>query len=145
MRDGPLIAVGLVMFLAVFTFPVWYNVAAGASAAAPALTMPSDAAIVRVQGRSEGPKARAVCVAPRDFMRASHMQLLAGWRDDVVRRNNRVFAAYDGHRYEKNLTGTCLGCHENKAQFCDRCHDYAGASPRCPDCHQAPRMGANSR
>jgi hypothetical protein len=120
MRDRAVIAAGLVMFLALATFPLWYNVAARTQAAAPVLNRPA---------------ARA-CVAPRDFMRTSHMQLLVSWREDVVRRGDRLFVAFDGHRYEKKLTGTCLGCHENKAKFCDRCHDYAGVSPTCGDCHR---------
>ncbi len=151
MRDRAVIAAGLAMFLVMATFPVWYNVAARANAVAPALARPSEAAVRRVRtsvrsgfGRisvnpPEGGSHEMIqaCVAPRDFMRASHMQLLVSWRDDVVRRNERVFVAYDGHRYEKNLLSTCLGCHEDKTKFCDRCHDYAGVSPRCADCHQA--------
>ena len=150
MRDRAVIAAGLVIFVALATFPVWYNVAARASAAAPVLARPSDAAIARVRGAvgsgsgrisqdpPEGGSHETIeaCVAPRDFMRASHMQLLVSWREDVVRRGDRRFVAFDGHRYEKNLTGTCLGCHENKAKFCDRCHDYAGVSPTCGDCHR---------
>jgi hypothetical protein len=129
MRDRALITTGLMTFLALATFPVWYNMASGGRAGAPVLARPSDAAIQRVRGTR-------ACVAPRDFMRTSHMQLLATWREDVVRRNAREFVAYDAHRYEKNLTATCLGCHGDKAQFCDRCHDYAGVSPGCADCHR---------
>jgi hypothetical protein len=144
MRDRPVIVAGLIAFLAAVTFPVWYNVAARTAAAAPVLARPSDAAIARVRSVAVvgsgfpgiAPGAARVCVAPRDDMRASHMQLIASWRDDVVRRNDRAFAAYDGYRYEKNLIATCLGCHDNRAQFCDRCHDYAGVAPGCWDCHQ---------
>ena len=42
-----------------------------------------------------------------------------------------------------SLTGTCLQqCHVNKQEFCDRCHNYAAASPYCWDCHIDPRQAA---
>jgi hypothetical protein len=34
-----------------------------------------------------------------------------------------------------SLSNTCLDCHSNKAEFCDRCHNYASVSPYCWDCH----------
>ncbi len=173
MRDRLVISAGLVAFLAIAATPVWYNIATHASPQAPALAMPSRTAIERVRARSESPSVRPStgsgrrepverrksegltvgpsdrrtlgpsCIAPRDYMRASHMQMLVSWRDDVVRRGDRAFVDYDGRRYEKNLTATCLGCHEDKAKFCDRCHDYAGVAPQCPVCHQTPRGGGN--
>jgi len=140
MNDRPVIIVGLSLFLVVATFPVWYNVTAGTSPRAPDLQRPSPTAVALVrqrEGTADGLLAPS-CVAPRDQMRASHMTLLARWRDDVVRNADRGYLAYDGHRYDKNLSATCLGCHDDKAKFCDRCHDYAGVKPRCTDCHVAP-------
>ncbi len=137
MRDRSFIVAGLVLFLGLVTFPVWYNVAARTDPGAPALARPS-AAGVRLLRRGESARLLASepsCVAPREYMRASHMRLLTEWREDVVRRANRSYVAYDGHRYEKSFTGTCLTCHGDKAQFCDRCHTYAGVSPTCMDCH----------
>ena len=63
------------------------------------------------------------------------------WRDDVVRSGERVFVASDGRRFEKSLDPTCLGCHENKAAHCDRCHGYLDVSPYCWDCHVDPKGG----
>jgi hypothetical protein len=120
MNDRPIIMAGLLVFLGAVTFPVWYNVAVGTARRAPALKLPAT---------------ERACVAPRDFMRTSHMALLVTWRDDVVRRGSRVWTAQDGRRYDKNLTGTCLRCHSSKTDFCDRCHDYAGVAPVCGDCH----------
>ena len=37
-----------------------------------------------------------------------------------------------------SLTNTCLGCHSNKAQFCDQCHNYLEVTPYCWDCHVDP-------
>lgn len=124
MNDRPIILAGLLVFLAAVTFPVWYNVAAGTHREAPAVTLPA---------------AERACVAPRDVMRASHMQLLVSWRDDVVRRGARLWTTPDGRRYDKSLTATCMRCHTSKAEFCDRCHDYAGVSPTCGNCHVLER------
>ena len=74
-------------------------------------------------------------------MRREHMQLLARWRDDVVRRGQRVYVASDGRHFDKSLTGTCLGCHENKAAACDRCHAYLAVQPYCWECHVDPKGG----
>jgi hypothetical protein len=127
MRDKGLIIIALVVFLGLITFPIWYNLASAPSARAPELTMPV--------GESE-------CVAPTDYMRASHMDLLLEWRDEVVRQNVRDYEAINGKTYTMSLTGTCLKqCHTSKAEFCDRCHDYSGVStPYCWDCHIDPQQ-----
>jgi [DsrC]-trisulfide reductase subunit J len=128
MRDRGIIYGGLALFLGLVTFPAWYNVAAGHSAAPPDVKLPSR---------------EKQCVAPAGYMRTSHMALLIAWREDVVRRNARSFTAFNGKTYNKSLTGTCLsGCHSNKAEFCDRCHGYVGVSggPYCMDCHIDPKL-----
>jgi hypothetical protein len=139
MNDRPVIIGGLALFLVLATVPVWYNVAAGTSPRAPVLARPSQTGVAVVRSR-EGRRGDLAmsCVEPRQFMRASHMTLLARWRDDVVRRGDRQYVGDGGHRYEKNLTAACFTCHDDKAKFCDRCHDYAGVSPTCTDCHVAP-------
>jgi hypothetical protein len=71
-------------------------------------------------------------------MRSSHMDLLNAWRDDVVRRADRVWVGPHGKEYDKSLSLTCMGCHSNKAEFCDRCHNYASVNPYCWECHVAP-------
>ena len=60
------------------------------------------------------------------------------WRDEVVRDNDRIYTAEDNRRYYKSLSGTCMSCHENKGEFCDKCHDYVGVTPYCWDCHVIP-------
>ncbi|MBI4591117.1 MAG: sulfate reduction electron transfer complex DsrMKJOP subunit DsrJ [Candidatus Rokubacteria bacterium] len=125
MSDRGLIVGGLVLFLGLVTLPVWYNVAAGRTAKPPELTLPT-------QAKS--------CVAPVEYMRASHMDLLMTWRDDVVRQGERTFVGLDGKTYAKSLTGTCMACHVNRAEFCDRCHDYAAVTPTCWECHLESRQ-----
>jgi hypothetical protein len=75
------------------------------------------------------------CVLPTEEMRAYHMQLLIDWRDQVVRTGNRVWTSPSGKNYEPSLSNTCLGCHANKAEFCDQCHNYVAVTPNCWGCH----------
>lgn len=127
MRDRPLIFAGLAAFLVLVTFPFWFNVARGQVARAPDIRLPG---------------AQLQCVAPADYMRAYHMDVLNQWRDQVVRRNDRRVTAFNGKRYRASLTNTCLAlCHTDRAQFCDRCHEYAGVgTPYCWNCHNQPRV-----
>ena len=125
MRDKGLIIAGLVVFLVLITFPMWYNSATGTTSEAPVLKK-------AVRGET--------CVEPVDYMRASHMDLLIEWRDDVVRNGNRTFVSTDGASHEMSLAGTCLGCHDSKADFCDKCHNYVGVDPYCWDCHVDPAL-----
>jgi hypothetical protein len=122
---------GLMLFLVTVTFPFWHNLAAAKSVRPPDLKMP-------VLARQ--------CVVPAAFMRASHMELLASWREQVVRRQERTYAGAGGKVYDASLTGTCLKqCHENKAEFCDRCHSYVGvAGPYCWDCHNPQKPAGRS-
>jgi hypothetical protein len=124
MRDKGRIVLGLLVFLALITFPVWYNLVIGKEALRPELKLPSD---------------ESRCVADTAFMRTDHMQLLVDWRDEVVRDNQRIFVTDDGRRYLKSLTGTCMSCHDDKQEFCDKCHDYVGVKPYCWDCHVEPK------
>ena len=126
MRDRGVIYSGLAIFLALATFPAWHNLLARVNAKGPELRLPAS---------------EKQCVAPVAFMRTSHMDLLIDWRETVVRTGARDFTALDGKHYNMSLTRTCLGCHTNKVEFCDRCHAYAGVSgPYCWDCHNQPRV-----
>lgn len=133
MRDRGLVVAGLGVMLGLLTFPIWYNSAAGTSSAAPELQKP-------VKGDR--------CIYPTEYMRASHMEVLVGWRDEVVRNGKRLVTV-DGRTYNMSLSGTCLDCHSDKAEFCDKCHNYAGVSPYCWDCHvdpsEVPKLTANGQ
>ncbi|NTV05418.1 MAG: sulfate reduction electron transfer complex DsrMKJOP subunit DsrJ [Chlorobiaceae bacterium] len=76
------------------------------------------------------------CIAPSEFMRANHMQVLNAWEKSVVREGNRVHIAANGSRFQKSLN-TCLGCHNNRL-FCFNCHSYANVKPKCWNCHLSP-------
>ena len=124
MPDRPLIFIGLAVFLGLVTFPIWYNSASGTGSAAPVLQKP-------VKGDA--------CIYPLEYMRASHMDVLMEWRDEVV-RNNRRLVSVGGKTYTMSLTATCMDCHTSKADFCDKCHDFAGVKPYCWDCHVDPAL-----
>lgn len=74
-------------------------------------------------------------------MRESHMILLDEWRDEVVRNGDRLYTAEDGRQFMKSLSNTCMKCHYNKVEFCDKCHDYmAVGQPDCWNCHVEPKQ-----
>ena len=78
------------------------------------------------------------CIESRDFMRREHMQLLNDWRDWALRDGKRIYTNHNGKEFEISLQNTCMKCHDNKAEFCDKCHLDAGVSPYCWDCHIEP-------
>ena len=119
-NKGPVMA-GLIVFLAIVTSPIWLN--AFKSAPAPEIIL------------TEKAQAAGTCVRDKDYMTTQHMQLLDVWRDSVVRDGNRMYINTDGKNYNMSLSNTCLDCHSNKAEFCDRCHNYASVTPYCWDCH----------
>ena len=126
MYDGTKIIIGLIIGIGLLLFPFWPSAGKYASKAPePELTA----------------KARAAktCVESKHFMTTHHMKLLDTWRDDVVRKAERVYKSIDGKIYDKSLQNTCMDCHSNKSKFCDRCHDYMGVKPFCWDCHIAPK------
>lgn len=125
--NGGIIIAGIVIFVLLITFPLWWS--HGRTAPAPALSLDTDA--IR-----QLPEKR--CVEDASFMRKNHMKLLASWREGAVREGKRLYTATDGRSFAVSLTGTCLQCHSNKEQFCDRCHDYMKARPDCFSCHIIP-------
>ncbi len=76
------------------------------------------------------------CIAPKEFMRANHMQVLYGWHNSSVREGKRLYIAPNGSHFEKSLN-TCMGCHSNRF-FCFNCHTYANVKPKCWNCHISP-------
>ncbi len=119
MYNAGKVLLGLGVFVAVVSAPVWYSVAHGK-------TSPPE--LQKAKGTE--------CVEPAAFMRAKHMELLDTWRDSVVRKAEHVYVASDGKHHDMSLTGTCLRCHAEPAKFCNRCHEYSGVEVYCWDCHQ---------
>jgi hypothetical protein len=123
MYDGARVIIGLLIFLALVLFPIWFTGAAGKSGYRPEL---------------QYPVGEESCVEDTEYMRSNHMHLLDEWRHSVVRDGDRVHVSPDGTHHTKSLSGTCMSCHSSKAAFCDQCHNYVGVSPTCWDCHVEP-------
>jgi hypothetical protein len=120
MYNPRLILTIIIVFLIIVTLPFWYSRAMGGPGQAPRLELPVD---------------EKKCVESKEYMRKNHVSLLVEWRDEVVREGKRTYTAQDGRQHEMSLTGTCLKCHSNKSNFCDRCHNYVKVSPKCYECH----------
>ncbi|MFH1699102.1 MAG: sulfate reduction electron transfer complex DsrMKJOP subunit DsrJ [Candidatus Zixiibacteriota bacterium] len=123
MYDSGKVFIGLVIFLVLITFPMWYNFAEGDADYVPELEKP-------VKGNA--------CVEDTEYMRSFHMDLLNQWREAVVRDGQRVYTAKDGQKYNMSLTHTCLDCHASQKNFCEKCHTYLKVDPYCWDCHTVP-------
>ena len=121
MNDKGKIIAGLLIFFAALTFPFWYNM--GKAAPVPEVVL------------SETAKKAEECVRSKEYMKTEHMQLLDVWRDRSVRDATRMYTNRKGKTYNMSLSNTCMDCHDNKAEFCDRCHNYASVRPYCWDCH----------
>lgn len=121
---------GLVIFVLFVTSPFWFNAFSTASTV-PKPELP--------------PGGEKVCVESAAEMRASHMQMLNEWRDDVLRNGNRVAVNVGGKEYRKGLQTTCMQCHTNKEKFCDSCHTYTSVKPSCWTCHLTPELAATKK
>lgn len=122
--DSGKILTGLFFFLAIVTSPFWYNKVSGKGAYVPELKIEKD---------------EKECVRRTGYMKKSHMELLRLWRDEAVRKGNRIYFREDGKKFEISLSGSCLNCHKKKDEFCDRCHGYVGVTPKCWTCHNVPQ------
>ena len=125
------VIVGLVIVLIIGTFPIWYSLAIGESGERPELEYPD-------------PEEHLNCIEDKEFMISNHMDILDDWRDSVVRDGVTTYEseAFD-ETFEMSLTDTCLGCHDSRETFCNRCHDYADVDPYCWDCHLEPEEFAH--
>jgi len=149
MRDRLIVAAVVAAAAIVLAWPAWTRVAGWNRPEPPELQRAADVLAESVSGRSQGAElasargGEARCIEPVAFMRASHMTLLADWRELAVRQGVRTYRAADGREFEISLSRTCLKCHQDRTKFCDRCHDYAAVSPGCWDCHVAPAPGGS--
>jgi hypothetical protein len=127
MYDGGKIVPGLVIFLGLATFPFWYTRMNVEAIGKPELKLPTEA---------------TECVEPKSYMRTAHMQMLNQWRDLVVRQGEGLYVTSTGKVYEMSFTRSCMKCHSNRQEFCDKCHTYVGVNPYCWNCHVEPKENA---
>lgn len=128
---GMPIFAGLIIFLGLVTFPLWFN-APSEAYKDPEPKLPTEAE-VKAAGFD-----KYACVEDTQYMRENHMQLLDHWRDWALRNGEREYVSHDGRTFEISLQKTCMKCHTSKKDFCDKCHTAAAVSPYCWDCHIQP-------
>lgn len=146
MHKGGKIIVSLIIFLAVLSFPYFYNM--GKANAGPDVNL-NTPAIQQLTDKQ--------CVESPEFMKANHMQLLNQWREASVRNGQSVYINSQGKSFEISLQDTCLNCHSTEVekaaktegmsnpalnaspQFCASCHDYSAVKPLCWSCHFEPK------
>ncbi len=133
MYNGGKIIIGLAIFLGIATLPFFSNIGTAVKRPEPSLDTPVIKEVQAQLGRKD------VCVEPKAFMQANHMRLLNEWRDSALRQNKRLYISSDGRKFTISLQNTCMHCHSNKKEFCDRCHNYMAVKPYCWDCHIAPK------
>ncbi|MFP4039772.1 MAG: sulfate reduction electron transfer complex DsrMKJOP subunit DsrJ [Desulfosudaceae bacterium] len=121
MKNKGVIIIVLILFFVIVTVPLWWNIGSEAEAPEPELT--------------EKAKKAEKCVEATEFMTTEHMNLLDQWRERVVRDAERVYVNSEGESFDMSLTNTCLDCHSNYSDFCNKCHTYASVRPYCWDCH----------
>lgn len=127
--DAKTIVPGVVIFLALATSPLWYNIARGATTTPPQVTINTAQA--------------AQCIEPTQWMIEHHPELLIQWRNNVVRNDIQTYTASDGKQYQESLA-TCAQCHPDTEDFCNQCHNYIGVSLDCWNCHNLPAEGGTS-
>ena len=131
MYNAKFVIPGIIVFAGLFTAPFWINMLSSSHEEVK-VVLPTEP--VTFFG-----EARTNCVEPREWMAANHMELLIEWRDQALRENKRIYVASDGKKWETSLQNTCMACHSNKAEFCDKCHDANSVNPYCWDCHVVPQ------
>ncbi len=124
MYDGGKIITGLIIFLAIVTFPFYSNIGKANVKPVSYLDTP---AIQELEEKK--------CIEPTGFMRANHMKLLQQWMVDLQKYDKDTYRASDCKEYESSYD-TCMECHVSQKNFCDSCHTYAGVKPYCWECHE---------
>ena len=131
MYNAKFVIPGIIVFAGLFTAPFWINMLSSSHEEVK-VVLPAEPVTFFGEARSE-------CVEPREWMAANHMELLLEWRDQALREGKRIYVASDGKKWETSLQNTCMACHSNKADFCDKCHNANSVNPYCWDCHVVPQ------
>lgn len=120
------VIIGIVIFVAIFSSPFWMSWI-GQNYTKTGVTLPAN---------------EKTCIEDTEFMRAQHMRLLDEWRDQALRQENRVYvSALNGKKWVISLQNTCMKCHTNYTEFCEKCHVANSVYPYCWTCHIIPTEG----
>lgn len=126
MYNAKAVIIGIVIFVAVFSSPFWTSWI-GQDYTKTGVVLPA--------GEKQ-------CIEDTEFMRAQHMRLLDEWRDQALRVENRVYeSALNGKKWVISLQNTCMKCHSNYTEFCEKCHVANSVYPYCWTCHIIPTEG----
>ena len=125
MYDAGKVIIGILIFLGLFTYPIWSPAVLGKAGPPPE---------IEKVAKDKGPD----CIEDVAFMRKSHMTLLDDWRLQVVRDGKRYYVNKKGKKHLMSLQLTCFKCHQGRTNFCNKCHDYVNTSPKCWECHVSP-------
>ena len=131
MYNAKFVIPGIIVFAGLFTAPFWINMLSSSHEEVK-VVLPTEPVTFFGEERSQ-------CVEPKEWMAANHMELLLEWRDQALREGKRIYVASDGKKWETSLQNTCMACHSNKADFCDKCHNANSVNPYCWDCHVIPQ------
>ncbi len=121
MYNSGKVITGIVIFVLFFAAPFWLNFRNAKAIPVPVV-----------------PKGEKECVESLAYMRAYHMKLLDEWRKEAIRHHKRIYIASNGKKWWISFQKTCLKCHPNRKEFCDRCHNFVVVHPDCWDCHISP-------
>lgn len=117
------VSAGILIFALIFTSPFW-AAWLGRDYTKTGVVLPQD---------------EKYCIENTEFMRANHMRLLNEWRDQALREDNRQYvSALNGKKFSISLQNTCVQCHSNYAEFCEKCHAANSVYPYCWTCHLIP-------
>lgn len=126
MYNAKAVVTGIIIFVIIFCSPFWLS-------------------WIGLEYTKTGvilPFGETACIEDTEFMRANHMRLLDEWRDKALREENREYiSALNGKRWLISLQNTCIKCHNNYADFCERCHVANSVYPYCWSCHIIPAEG----
>ena len=123
MNKNRLIALGLILFVLAFTFPVLMSLNKPAAQTQPPAIAQNEQALQEL--------AQKLGVKNAEEFRAKHKQILAEWKDLAVRDGKRIYISPDGREIPINLENLA-----NQPQYCNDCHNYVGIEkPSCWTCH----------
>lgn len=126
MYNAKAIVTGIIIFLIVFTSPFWLGWFGQDYKKTGVVILPGE----------------KTCIEETEWMRANHMRLLDEWRDQALREENREYqSALTGEKFLISLQRTCMKCHSNYSEFCERCHVANSVYPYCWSCHIKPGEG----
>jgi hypothetical protein len=129
MNKNRLVALGLILFVLLFTFPFVMNFGKTTAQTQPPPLLQDARAMQELADK--------LGVKNAEEFREKHRQILSEWKELAVRDGKRIYVAKDGREVPISLENLA-----SQPQYCSTCHDYAGIEkPSCWTCHEEPKGG----